>query len=172
MQRYAAIKQCVAVPRVSGHALRFRSREGYSSVALWRPNMRLCHRLLYMCNSLNERRNSQEIEISAGLIDTMMKEMMQKLFVNSAANYVAEEGPKDTDLNTLLGEVVDPRIEEMPGDIIPLLDSYISAVQETSDSEVEVLQLLLVLKNYIVDKASEKLPISMKVLQNLLDAQR
>jgi predicted house-cleaning noncanonical NTP pyrophosphatase (MazG superfamily) len=125
-----------------------------------------------MYNSLNERRNSQEVEIAAGLIDDMMREMMQKLFVSSATNYVAEEGPKDTDLNTLLQEVVDPRIEEMPGDIIPLLDSYISAVQETSDSEVEVLQLLLILKNYIVDKASEKLPISMKVLQNLLDAQR
>ena len=97
---------------------------------------------------------------------------MQKLFVSSATNYVAEEGPKDTDLNLLLQEVVDPRIEEMPGDIIPLLDSYISAVQDASDSQVEVLQLLLLLKNYIVDKASEKLPISMKVLQNLLDAQR
>jgi len=110
--------------------------------------------------------------MAAGLIDDMMRDLMQKLFVSSATNYVAEEGPKDTDLNLLLQEVVDPRIEEMPGDIIPLLDSYISAVQDASDSQVEVLQLLLLLKNYIVDKASEKLPISMKVLQNLLDAQR
>ena len=64
-----------------------------------------------------------------------------------------------------------PKLDELPGITLSMLDSFIDASQR-DDASVETTQLLVLIKQYIIQKLSEKLPADMKALQGIVDADR
>lgn len=83
----------------------------------------------------------------------------------------AEESPRENDIEEMLDEVIGPRVDEMPASVLPMIDAYINAAQEQGVA-VETIQMLFLMKEYIIEKAKEYLPDEMKTLQKLIDASR
>lgn len=121
--------------------------------------------------------DENELLNAAALVDVMAKEMLRELFLGSAANYVTGEGAMDDEVRKMLDRVVSPKIETMPPSILPMIDSFINAIeqdpthQDGRDTD-DTIRVLILIKGFILETLERKLPPSLQTLQKILDMDR
>jgi hypothetical protein len=116
-------------------------------------------------------------EQAASFIDEMVRETFEGLFVSSSARYLLEESgdrnPKDrNELKEILSGVVSPRLEAMPAAVIPMIDAYLLALtsDEGATTNDDIVKVLIVLKEFIIQEVEAKMPESVRLLQQAVDA--
>ena len=114
---------------------------------------------------------------AAALIDEMVKETFDKLFVSSSARYLLEGSAERSDgepneLTEILSDVVSPRLDSMPSIIVPMLDSYLLALttDQGATSNDDIVKVLVLLKEQILEQVERKMPESVRRLQACVDA--
>lgn len=126
---------------------------------------------------LSVDQNRDELIKAAELVDAMTKEMLRELFLGSATNYVTGEGAMDDEVKDMLDRVVSPKIDEMPPSILPMIDSFIKAVEDDSSHRGnremdDTIKVLLLIKGFILETLERTLPQSLQKLQKILDTDR
>ena len=114
---------------------------------------------------------------AAALIDEMVKETFDKLFVSSSARYLLEGSAERSDdepneLTEILSDVVSPRLDSMPSIVVPMLDSYLLALttDQGATSNDDIVKVLVLLKEQILEQVERKMPESVRRLQACVDA--
>lgn len=119
--------------------------------------------------------DEDELMKAADMVDVMTKEMLRELFEVSATNYVTGTGAMDDEVRTMLERVISPKIEEMPSSVLPMIDSFIKALEEDArqlENTDDTIKVLLLIKGYILETLERTLPRPLQELQKILDADR
>ena len=115
----------------------------------------------------------RDIDASTAAVDEMVRQVTKSLFVETATAYVTGDAKTKEHVDAALKNAVTPRLDSFNSTLLPILNSYIEAVQERSarqEGQNDVLGVLLGLKSEILSQLAERLPPEMRTIQLAVEA--
>jgi hypothetical protein len=122
--------------------------------------------------------DDEDLLASAAVVDELVKEVFQELFVSTSARYLLEEAinsdsmDEKNELSEIMAKVVGPRLDDMPSSVIPMIDAYLASLinEDGATSNDDICKVLLMIKEHIVKEMEAMMPESVKMLQQIVDA--
>ncbi|KAL4855125.1 Granule-bound starch synthase 2 [Chlorella vulgaris] len=144
----------------------------YEAVLLAAKYQQLSAPMLATGSSDSDRAQAQMMEQVAGsshLIEEMMTEISEELFVESAVSFVADNDTADSGAAAaVVRSVVSVRLEQLDATFLATLDAYIRGAAEKGAADVaDVLRLV---REEVLRGLSQRLPAEMQLLDAALKA--
>ena len=140
----------------------------------------------------------RDIDASTNAIDEMVREVTKNLFIDMASAYVtgkvylndylrntillpcyfsllhvslfAGEAATKEGVANLVHAAVYPRLESLNATFLPIINSYIEAVNDKGEDQKDVLGVLLAIKAEVLSQLANRLPPEMRTIQRALEA--
>jgi hypothetical protein len=109
-----------------------------------------------------------EVGASTAAVDEIVRQVTRELLVESAATYLTQESTRPNDVSAIIRSAVESRLESLNSTFLPILDSYIGAVE--ARDEGDILGVLLGIRIETLKLLSERMPPEIQVLQRALEA--
>ncbi|CAG9461801.1 unnamed protein product [Pedinophyceae sp. YPF-701] len=107
-------------------------------------------------------RNLQAAKV---VIDDILKEVCQTMFVSEAVADVTGDAPETT-LQEAVREAVDKRFHELDEAFLAALNAFIAAMDP--EKEKDVVDILVVLRSEVLNRVTKSLPAALQILEKLL----
>ena len=124
-----------------------------------------------------QKKVQEQISAAASIVDDMMKHVTEKLFLETASNYISGEGATGEQLANAVKEVVTPQLESLTEFFLPTLDGIMQdlaendSVQMPEEMRQQMFNLLACIKDEVLAQLSQRMPPELLIIQELLGLQ-